>query len=191
MAISMYRASVPVFIRMLGNLGRVLDKADGHTRARGTDAALLIDARLHPGMFPFSRQVRIAADGARGCAARLAGREPPPAEALDFAVFNRGGDLGFEGTETSFPGLGGRLRKAMAYLEQLPPAAFDGAEDRAVTIAMGDVRHFTGLGFLLDYALPNFYFHVAMAYAILRHHGVDLGKQDYEGDPVYVRGVAN
>ena len=166
MTLSMYQASVPVFIRMLTNLAAILEKAAAHCEARKIDPAVLIAYRLYPDMFDFARQVRIATDHARQGAARLAGMEAPA----------------FENTETTFPELIERVRKAIAYLETFTAAQIDGSEDRTVTVKRGETSStYQGLDYLLNRALPNMYFHISMAYAILRHNGVELGKKDYLG----------
>jgi len=186
MTISMYQASVPVFTRMLGNCGGILRKAEAHAAAEGIDPATLLEARLAPDMFPLHRQAQIAADGARGAAVRLAGLALPDPEAEDFAVFNRGIQHRFPDTASSFARLTARLDAAIATLEALRPEQVDGSEARMVDVTMGGrTRRFAGQTFLLHYALPNLHFHIAMAYAILRHAGVDLGKQDFGGSPVY------
>ncbi|TSD84453.1 DUF1993 domain-containing protein [Mycobacterium sp. KBS0706] len=186
MTLSMYQASVPVFARMLGNCGGILRKAEAHAVRAGLDPATLLEARLAPDMFPLHRQVQIAADGARGAAARLAGLALPDPEAEDFAVFNRGIQHRFATTAASFPELTARLDAAIAFVETLRPEQIDGSEARMVDVTMGGrTRRFAGQPFLLHYALPNLHFHIAMAYAILRHAGVALGKQDFEGPPVY------
>lgn len=166
MQISMYQASVPRFIHMLGNLAAILEKAAAHAEAKKIDPAVLVNARLFPDMFPLARQVQIATDGAKGCAARLAGLEPPR----------------YEDNEASLPELSARLRKTIDYLASFKPEHIDGSEERIVTMKFRDgTKTFVGLPYLLDYVLPNFYFHVTTAYAILRHNGVELGKQDYLG----------
>lgn len=166
MQISMYQASVPRFMNMLGNLAAILEKAAAHAEAKKIDPAVLVNARLFPDMFPLARQVQIATDGAKGCAARLAGLEPPR----------------YEDNEASLPELIARLRKTIDYLASFKPEQIDGAEERVVTMKFRDgTKTFVGLPYLLDYVLPNFYFHVTTAYAILRHNGVELGKQDYLG----------
>ena len=166
MTISMYQASVPVFIRMLNNLIAILEKTAAHAEARKIAPAVLLSSRLYPDMFPLSRQVQIASDTAKGGAARLAGTEPPK----------------YEDNETTFPELIERLRKTIAYLNTLKPAQIDGSEKRAVTLKVRDeMLTFEGLTFLLNRALPNLYFHVSTAYAILRHSGVEIGKKDYLG----------
>lgn len=166
MNLTMYQASVPMFIRMLGNLAGILEKAAAHCAARMIDPAALIHYRLYPDMFDLARQVQVACDHARNGAARLAGVEAPE----------------MEKTEHSFAELIERVRKTIAYLEILRPEQFDGAEMREVVIKRGESTvTYTGLDYLLNRVLPNFYFHVTTAYDILRHNGVELGKRDYIG----------
>jgi hypothetical protein len=162
----MYQACVPPLLRTLGNLAGILEKAAAHAEARKIDPAVLIGGRLYPDMFPLARQVQIATDNAKGCAARLAGLDPPR----------------FDDTETTFPELIARVRKTADFLATFKPEQIDGSEARTITLVM---RHgtltFPGQTYLLTYALPNFYFHATTAYAILRHNGVELGKQDFLG----------
>jgi len=166
MTISMYQASVPVFIRMLNNLAGILEKAAADAEARKIDPTVLINSRLYPDMFPLSRQVRIAADAAAGGAARLAGMEPPKNE----------------NTETTFAELIERIRKTIAYLSTFKPGQIDGSEKRAVTLKVrDDTLMLDGLTFLLNRVLPNFYFHITTTYGILRHNGLEIGKKDYLG----------
>lgn len=166
MAISMYRASVPVFSRMLRHLAAILDKGYAYAQARRIEPAVLLQMRLYPDMFPLVRQVQIATDTAKGCAARLAGLDPPR----------------YEDNEASFPELQARLEKTLAHLDGYAPAQIDGTETRTVTLKLRDrTLTFNGLDYLLHHALPNFYFHCATAYGILRHGGVELGKQDFLG----------
>lgn len=186
MTISMYQASVPVVVRMLTNCAGILAKAEAHAAAMEIDPAALLEARLAPDMFPLHRQVQIAADGARGAASRLAGLALPDPEAEDFAVFNRGIQHRFPDAASGFADLAARLDAAIAFIEALRPEQIDGSEARVIDVVMGGrTRRFAGLPFLLHYALPNLHFHIAMAYAILRHAGVGLGKQDFEGPPTY------
>ena len=166
MTISMYQASVPVFTRMLTNLATILEKAAAHAEAKKIDPTVFINARLYPDMLPLARQIMIASDTAKGGAARLAGVEPPS----------------YEDNETTFPELIERLRKTIAYLNTLKPGQIDGSEKKTITLkARGDTLTFEGMTFLLNRALPNLYFHVSTAYAILRHNGIDIGKKDYLG----------
>ena len=166
MQVSMYNASVPVFTQMLNSLAQILALAEAHAQARKIDPAVLLSARLYPDMFPLSKQVQIAADNAKGAAARLAGVEPPK----------------YEDDETSFGELIARVRKTIAYVETLTPSQIDGSDERPVTLVMrSSTLNFTGAQYLLHYALPNFYFHLTTAYAILRHCGVEVGKKDFLG----------
>jgi hypothetical protein len=162
----MYQASVPVFVRMLGNLATILEKAAAHAEARKIDPAVLVQARLFPDMFPLARQVQIASDSAKGGAARLAQVEVPA----------------YEDNEASLAELAERCRKTAAFLETLTPAQFEGAEDRTVTWQTRTAsKSMQGLPYLLNHVTPNLYFHVTTAYDILRHNGVEVGKMDFLG----------
>lgn len=166
MQISMYRASVPNFIRMLGNLAGVLEKGAAYAAAKKIDPAVLVQARLYPDMFPLARQVQIATDTVKGCAARLAGQEVPS----------------YPDTEATFPELGARIDKTREFLQGFRPAQIDGSEERTIELKLGGTpRTFTGLDYLFDFVLPNLYFHVTAAYCILRNCGVEVGKRDYLG----------
>ncbi|KFE70567.1 DUF1993 domain-containing protein [Hyalangium minutum] len=166
MSLSMYQASIPVFIRMLGNLSKILDKAAAHAEAKKIDPAVLIRDRLAPDMLPFSFQIQTATDSAKGCAARLSGIEAPS----------------FADTESTFPELKERIEKTLAFLKTVTAAQIDGSEERSVTLkTRAGELHFKGQEYLLHFALPNFYFHLSTAYAILRHNGVDVGKADFLG----------
>lgn len=166
MALSMYQASVPVFIRMLSNLSAIIDKAMAQAEAKKLDPSVLIKSRLAPDMLPFTFQIQVASDTAKGCAARLAGIEPPS----------------FPDTESTLPELKARLAKTIEFLKSVKPEQIDGSEERGVTLKQrsGEL-HFKGQGYLLSFALPNFFFHVTTAYALLRHNGIEIGKQDYLG----------
>ncbi|MGH8630958.1 MAG: DUF1993 domain-containing protein [Burkholderiales bacterium] len=163
---SMYRSSIPVFIRAFGNLSAILGKAAAHAEARKIDPSVLVNARLAPDMFPLSRQVQSASDTAKGCAARLAGIEVPR----------------FEDTETTFAELQARIAKTVAFLQGVKAVQIDGSEDRTITLKLrGREVSFSAPDYLLTFALPNFFFHATTAYAILRHNGVEIGKTDYLG----------
>jgi uncharacterized protein len=166
MSISMYQASLPVLLRGLTGLQAILGKAEAHAAEKQIDPSVFINARLYPDMLPLVRQVYIVTDTAKGCAARLAGVEPPR----------------YEDVETTFEELQARLQKTIDYLKEFNPAQIDGSEDRTITMKMrsGPVE-FSGLSYLLQFVLPNFYFHVTTTYGILRHNGVELGKMDYLG----------
>ena len=167
MNIDMYVASVPVFKRMLGALDGVLAKAEAHAAQRGYEPDVLLQARLFPDMFPLVRQVQIAADFAKGVPARLAGAEVPA----------------FADTEQTFAELRERIARTVAFLDTLPAAGFQGCEDREIVLRPGTPkeRRLGGLDYLLHYGMPQFYFHVTTAYALLRHNGVEIGKLDYMG----------
>lgn len=166
MSLSMYEASVPVFSRGLTQLAHILHKAAAHAQAKKIDPAVLVSARLFPDMFPLPRQVQIATDHARGACARLAGQERPA----------------YPDTETTFDELQARIAKTLGYLESFKPAQIDGSEDRVVTVSIrGKDTQFKGQPYLLGFAMPNFYFHVATVYAILRQSGVEIGKDDFMG----------
>ena len=165
----MYVSSVPTMIRSLSNLRSILEKAAAHAEARKIDPAVLINARLYPDMFPLFRQIQIASDVAKGAVARLAGSEPPA----------------FEDNETSFAELQARLDKTISLLESFKPEQIDGTEEKTIILPMHDTTAtFKGLNYLLEFALPNLYFHVTTAYAILRHNGVEIGKKDFLGNIV-------
>jgi len=166
MSISMYQASVPTFILSLKALSGVLDKGAKHAEAKGIDPAVLLGSRLYPDMFPLTRQVQIASDNAKGPSARLAGMEPPK----------------FDDNEASFADLQARITKTIDFLQGLKPAQIDGSEDRQIVLQMrAGPLEFKGQAYLLHFAMPNFYFHCATAYAILRHNGVEVGKKDFLG----------
>jgi hypothetical protein len=170
MNISMHHASVGVYARLLTNLAGILDKTEKWIAERRIEPGAILHARLAPDMFDFTRQVQIATDMAKGTCARLAGQEVPR----------------FEDNETSLAQLKARVEKTVAFLQSLPPAAFEGAEDRAITLRVGPPGgqrelNFVGLDYLLGFGTPNVYFHYSMVYALLRHNGLDLGKPDYVG----------
>jgi hypothetical protein len=166
MTISMYQTSVPMFIRMLSNLKGILEKGAAYAQAKKIEETVLLNARLYPDMFVFTRQVQIACDFARGTGARLAGKEPPA----------------FEDDERTFPELVSRVERSIAYLRTLTAGEIDGSEGREIVRPIrGEPKKFTGINYLLQFALPNFFFHVTTAYAILRHNGVELGKADFIG----------
>jgi hypothetical protein len=166
MTITMYAASVPVFIRMFENLIHILDKASAYATDRKIDPVVLVNYRLHPDMLPLSRQVQIATDIAKGCAARLAGVEP----------------VRYEDNEATLEELMARVRKTIDLLKGFSAAQIDGSEDRDIRLTVGGRElSFKGLSYLLNFVLPNVYFHITITYAILRHCGVDLGKADFLG----------
>ena len=166
MTISMYQASVPVFVKGMTNLKAILEKAAAHAQAQKIDDAVFVTARLYPNMLPLAKQVQIASDTARGTAARLAGSEPPS----------------MEDNEKTLAELIARVDRTLDSLKPYTAAQIDGSEARSITRQVrGQPRTFTGINYLLQYALPNFYFHMATAYGILRHNGVEIGKSDFLG----------
>ena len=166
MTLTMYQASVPVFVKMLTNLKGVLQKAAAHAQARKIDETVLVNARLYPDMLPLARQIQIASDFARGTAARLAGAEPPS----------------YEDNEKTLTELMARIDRTIEFLHAKKAGEIDGSEGREIVRPVrGEPHKFSGVNYLLQYALPNFFFHTTTAYAILRHNGVEVGKQDYVG----------
>ncbi|MDE3739645.1 MULTISPECIES: DUF1993 family protein [Pseudomonas] len=166
MSLSMYEASIPVLARMLGNLSNILKKGEANALARGIDPKVFIESRLAPDMYALARQVQIASDMAKGCAARLANIEVPS----------------WVDSETTFEELQARIAKTQAFIQGIDAAQLEGSESRTVVLKMrsGEIS-FSGRDYLLGFALPNFYFHITTTYAILRHNGVDVGKMDYLG----------
>ncbi|MBA2960895.1 MULTISPECIES: DUF1993 domain-containing protein [Ramlibacter] len=165
MAISMASASLPIFRTTLKNLSHILDKGLAHAQARKFDPQVLTVARLAPDMLPLTRQVLIACDGPKLGIARLSGVEAPK----------------FEDTETTIEELKARIAKTLAWLDTVPVEKIDGTEDKDITFPVGReaTRTMKGEAYLKHWVLPNFFFHVTTAYAILRHNGVELGKADY------------
>jgi uncharacterized protein len=166
MSLSMYQASVPVFVQILTALSKVLDKAEAHAAAKKIDPAVLLGCRLAPDMFPLTRQVQTACDMAKGASARLSGTEVPS----------------WPDNENTFAGLKDRIGKTVDFVQSFKAAQIDGSEGREVALKLGgNPVTFEGQPYLLHFVLPNFYFHAAAAYAILRHNGVELGKRDFLG----------
>ena len=168
MSLSMYQASVPVYLQYLNATSGVLDKGAAFAEARKLDPATLLQARLYPDMHPLVKQVQIFTDQATRGTARLAGLEPPP----------------FPDTETSFAELKARIEKAAQFVQSVKPAQIDGSEEREIVMKTprGDI-HFKGQQYLLGFSLPNFFFHATTTYAVLRHVGVEIGKMDFMGGP--------
>ncbi len=167
MKISVYALSVDVFAHSLSNLAVLLEKGAAHAAARKFEPSVLVAARLAPDMFPLGRQVQIACDLAKNSIARLAGLEPPK----------------FDDTEKTLDELRSRIARTVDYIKGVPASAFEGAEERDIKVPAGPERilEFKGLAFLQRWAIPNVFFHITAAYAILRHNGVDIGKRDFLG----------
>lgn len=164
MTLSMYQASVPVFTHNLKNLSAILDKAIAYAEKKKIEPSVLVNARLAPDMFPLSRQVQIASDMVKGGAARLARVEVPS----------------YADNETTFDELKARIAKTVAFLESLEASQINGSEDKKISLKIGGRElNFVGQAYLLSFVIPNLYFHVTTAYAILRHNGLDIGKDDF------------
>lgn len=167
MSLSFYSASVPVFKQFLHSLKELLVKAEKFSQQKELADAVLLQSRLYPDMFPLVRQVQIAADFAKSVSARLAGVEVP----------------GYDDTEQSFAELQQRVDKTLAFLDALTAEQFIDAAEKEIVLRAGTPKEkrFTGLQYLTQYGLPQFYFHVTTSYALLRHNGVEVGKKDYMG----------
>ncbi|HZF16825.1 MAG TPA: DUF1993 domain-containing protein [Steroidobacteraceae bacterium] len=165
MTISTYTIGMETFMPLLRTLSTLIDKGAEQFRAQGKDPEALAGAKLAPDMFPFSRQVQIACDHAKGAAARLTGREPPK----------------FEDTEQTLDQLKSRIKRTLDYVEGVSANDYEGAEKRHIEFPLINdlVLDVNGLQYLRDWALPNFYFHLVTAYDILRNQGVDIGKKDF------------
>jgi hypothetical protein len=162
----MYETSAPCFVSMLRNLDGILGKAQAHAAAKKIEPSVLLGARLFPDMFTFVRQVQIASDHAKGAVGRLAGVELPK----------------YEDNEQSFEELRARVARTIAFIESIKPEQINGSEERAIALKVGGKdMSFKGQPYLVGFALPNFYFHLVTAYNILRHNGVEIGKQDFLG----------
>lgn len=169
MSLSMHSASVPIYLTMLANLSTWIDKAIAHASAKKFDPDTLMSVRLAPDMLPFGKQVQIACDAAKFGVARLAGVDAPV----------------FDDSETTLLALKERVGATIAFLRTVAPEQVDGSEARPVSVPIRgrEPLQFNGQSYLTQFALPNFFFHVTTAYALLRHNGVDLGKRDYLGGP--------
>jgi len=165
MTLSMHSASVPVFTRTFGGMLTWLDKAQAHAEARKFDTKNYLALRLAPDMLPFVRQIQIASDGAKGCVARLAGVEVPA----------------WEDNEATLDELRARIRRTIDYVQSFPADKIDGSDSREIVLPSrtGDPRRFSGQDFLVQFVMPNFFFHATTTYLLLRHAGVELGKKDF------------
>ena len=166
MSISIYDVSVPIFTLSLTNLSAILDKAASHEEAKKVDPKVIPQVRLIVDMLPLSAQIQIACDTAKGAAARLAGVEVPK----------------HQDTEATLTELKARVAKTLDFIKTIKPEQLQGAETREVVLQFPQsTLKFNGLNYLTNFALPNFFFHVTMAYALLRKNGIDLGKRDFLG----------
>lgn len=167
MSLSMYQASAPTFIRALTNLSAILTKGEAHATAKKIDPSVLLQSRLAADMLPLTRQVQIASDATKGAIARLSGVENPS----------------FADTETTFAELQERISKTIAFIKSASEKQIDGTEKKAITLKVGgNDMTFEGQHYLFGFVIPNLFFHISIAYAILRHNGVELGKKDYLGN---------
>jgi len=166
-AISMYKISAPIFVQFLTSLSAVLDKAAAFCEAKKIEPSVLLNTRLAPDMFPLIRQVQVATELAKNGAARLAGVEPPR----------------YEDKETTIGELRARLANTVAFIKTLDTKKVDAAADREITFPLGPTNkgQMRGDDYLNHFVLPNVYFHLTAAYAILRHCGLEIGKQDFLG----------
>ena len=171
---NLYVEVVPVMVKMLGGLKLVLQKSAAHAKEKGMSEEAFLGDRIAPDMFPFARQVQIATDNAKGAAARLTGTENPK----------------YEDTEKTFAELQARIDKTLAFLATFGEAAFADAAERQVTLPYFPGKYMTGLDYAREYAIPNFFFHTCMAYALARKNGVDIGKTDYMGGSLPLKDVA-
>lgn len=166
MTLSLYDLSVPVFVQSLTALAEILKKAEAHADAKNIDHSVFLTARLAPDMFALVRQVQLATDFAKGGSARIAGIDVPS----------------YADTETTFADLHGRIEKTLAFIRSIPTEKFIGAEARDIVVPMRpEPKTFNALTYLRHGALPNFFFHAATSYDILRHNGVEVGKRDFLG----------
>ncbi len=166
MTLSMYQASVPVFVRALDNLAHVLNKGAAHASAKGVSDEVLLQTRLIPDMLPLVKQVQIACDMASRGAARLAGVEPQA----------------FEDNETTLEQVHARIARVIEYIQGFGPDQIDGSEARAIVLKMrSGEMNFEGQAYLLQFLIPNLFFHCTTAYNILRETGTEIGKSDFIG----------
>lgn len=163
----MYKTSVPVFKQLLNSLSAILTKAEAYAAQKKFEPAILLNARLYPDMFPLIRQVQVAADFAKSVSARLAGVEVPV----------------YEDNEQTFADLQTRISKTLSFIDSLTPAQLEGSETREIVLRPGTPKEkkLIGHNYLINYGLPQFFFHVTTAYAILRHNGLEVGKGDFMG----------
>ena len=161
----LYELTVIQFSKMLTNLDLILDKAAAYAEAKKFNSEVLLNARLAPDQFHLIRQVQIACDTVKFGVARLTGKTAPV----------------HEDNETSLAELKARIHDVLAFLSSMSPQDFEGAKERSISQPRWEGKYLTGFEYAVQHAVPNLYFHITTAYAILRHNGVDLGKKDYLG----------
>lgn len=162
----LYDITIPQFIKMLTNLNKIMDKAVANAESRKFDAEVLFQSRLAPDQFNFIRQIQIACDTAKLCAARLSGKEAPV----------------HEDNEKNYGELKARIESVISYLGTFKKEDFNGAAERKISQPRWEGKYLTGDEYVLQHAIPNIYFHITTAYSILRHNGVDIGKKDFLGE---------
>lgn len=162
----LFDLTVPQFIRTLNNLNAILDKAETHAKTKNFDMSVLLNDRLAPDMFPMLKQIQIACDTAKLCASRLSGKEAPVND----------------DSEKTLADIKARIQQTVKYLETINASDFTGAETKHISQPRWEGKYLTGKEYVIHHAVPNIYFHVTAAYAILRHNGVDIGKKDYLGE---------
>ena len=165
MSLSVYQVAIPTTVKILNNLQAILDKAEAHCTARKIDPSVLLNLRLYPDMFPLIRQVQIVTDQVKGMTARLTDTPVPS----------------YPDTEQTFEDLRARIAKTIAFAQSHAPESFESGVSREIVLKFGpnELKFATGGEYLVGFVLPNFYFHVTAAYAILRHNGVEIGKRDF------------
>jgi hypothetical protein len=164
-----YDITVPAFIKSLNNLSHILDKGAEYAEAKKFEVEILLNSRLAPDQFNLVRQVQIACDSAKLGAARLAGIEAPV----------------HEDKEKTLPELKARINEVIKFLETLNASNFKGSEEKRISLPRWEGKYLNGHEYAIQYAIPNVYFHITTAYAILRNNGVDVGKKDYLGELPY------
>lgn len=164
-----YDITIPAFLKTLGNLQKILDKAAAFADAKKIAPEVLLQSRLAPDMFPLMRQIQIVCDTTKLGAARLAGKEAPV----------------HDDKEVTLAEAKARIESVVSYLKTFKPEDFKGAEERKISQPRWEGKWLTGTEYTLHHVLPNLYFHTTTAYAILRHNGVEIGKKDYLGDMPY------
>ena len=167
MSLSMFQASVPVLVRNLNNLAAILTKAEAYAAAKKIEPATLIGSRLYPDMLPLAKQIQIVSDVSKGGVARLAGLDIPS----------------YADTETTFPELQERIKKTVAFIQTATAKQIDGTEEKQISLKVGgNPVEMRGQDYLLHFVIPNVFFHVSIASAILRHNGLEIGKKDFLGN---------
>lgn len=162
----LFQSTVPQFTKILHNLSQILEKADNHAKAKKFDMEVLLNDRLAPDMFTLMRQIQISCDTAKLCASRLTGKDAPS----------------HDDKEKTYEEIRKRITETIDYLNTFSEKDFEGSESKHISQPRWEGKYLTGKEYVLHHAIPNIYFHVSIAYAIIRHNGVDIGKKDYLGE---------